>query len=72
MKKEKKVELHEQSIEELKKMLMDTQKELASARLDHSRGKIKNVRTLRSLRTVIARVKTVLRGKELASYGKNA
>ncbi len=71
MKTNKKKELHSQTLEELKKLLSDSRKELLSTRLDHTRGKVKNVRVLRSLRKTIAQVSTVLRGKEL-THGKNS
>lgn len=72
MKTDKKKELHSQTIDDLKKLISDTRKELISMKLDHARGKIKNTSMLRTLRKTIAQASTVLRGKELESYGKNA
>jgi large subunit ribosomal protein L29 len=72
MKTNKKIDLHEQSSEELQKMLKDARGELFTTRLDHVRGKVKNVRSIRALRKTIAQVSSVIRGKELAAYGKSA
>jgi ribosomal protein L29 len=66
MKTNEKKELHHKSIEELKKMLLDNEKELLTARLDHTRGKLKNVSSMTMLRRNIAQILTILRGKELS------
>jgi ribosomal protein L29 len=70
MKTNEKKELHHKSNEELQKMLIDNEKELFNSRLDHTRGKLKNVRSITMLRRNIAQIATILRGKEL-SHGKN-
>lgn len=64
-------ELHHKTVTELQKMLYDTRYELNTARLDHTRGKLKNVRNLRTLRKNIAQIATILNGKELLN-DKNA
>lgn len=66
MKTNEKKELHHKTEKELQNMLADTRKELASARLAHTRGKLKNVTSLALMRRTIAQIQTVLRGKELA------
>lgn len=70
--KKNKVDLHAQSVEELKKTLAEKRKELLTSRLDHVRGKLKNGSSLSNIRRHIAQVATVIREKELKSYGKNA
>ncbi len=67
MKTNEKKDLHKKSIEELGKTLGDNRRELSESRLSHSRGKLKNPRTIRSLRKNIAQIASVLRGKELAN-----
>ena len=67
MKTNEKKDLHKKSVEELEKILGDNRRELTESRLSHSRGKLKNPRTIRSLRKTIAQIASVLRGKELAN-----
>ena len=67
MKTNEKKDLHKKSVEELGKILGDNRRELTESRLSHSRGKLKNPRTIRSLRKTIAQIASVLRGKELAN-----
>ena len=67
MKTNEKKDLHKKSVEELGKILGDNRRELTESRLAHSRGKLKNPRTIRSLRKNIAQIASVLRGKELAN-----
>jgi ribosomal protein L29 len=67
MKTNDKKDLHKKSVEELGKILGDNRRELTESRLSHSRGKLKNPRTIRSLRKTIAQIASVLRGKELAN-----
>ncbi len=67
MKTNDKKDLHKKSVEELEKILGDNRRELTESRLSHSRGKLKNPRTIRSLRKTIAQIASVLRGKELAN-----
>jgi len=67
MKTNEKKDLHKKSVEELGKILGDNRRELTESRLSHSRGKLKNPRTIRSLRKNIAQIASVLRGKELAN-----
>jgi ribosomal protein L29 len=70
MKTNEKKDLHQKTIIELEKMLNDMRIELINARLEHSRGKLKNPRLITILRRNIACVSTVLHGKELA-HDKN-
>lgn len=65
MKTNERKELHHKTSEELQKMLMDARKELVTARLSHTRGKLKNPRSLMMIRRNIAQVLSVLRRKEL-------
>jgi large subunit ribosomal protein L29 len=58
-------ELHEKSVDELKKLLQDNRKELLTSRLDLTRGTLKNSSSLTNIRKTIAQVLTVLREKEL-------
>lgn len=54
-------------VEELRKALTDSRKELFTMRMDVSLGKIKNTRTLFWKRKEIAYILTQLRRKELAN-----
>lgn len=60
-------QLHTASVEDLNKQLLELRSKLESMTSDHVMGKLKNGRTLSSLRKDIARVLTVLRAKELLS-----
>lgn len=71
MKTNEKKDLHNKTIADLQKLLNDNRKDLMNTRLDHTRGKLKNVRTISKLRKNIAQIGSILRGKELTN-GKNA
>ncbi len=58
-------ELHDMPVAELEKELSDTKEELFNLRFQHATGQLDNYRRLRYLRRDIARIKTVLRKKEL-------
>jgi large subunit ribosomal protein L29 len=58
-------ELHNQTIEELKVKLAEVIKSFDQARSENAAGKLKNTNSLYQLKKDIARVKTVLRHKEL-------
>lgn len=64
-------DLHNKTEADLQKLLNDNRKELTNTKLEHTRGKLKNVKTLSKLRKNIAQIATILRGKEL-THGKNA
>lgn len=71
MKTNDRKEMHKKSIDDLMKSLTEKQNELSESRLSHTRGKLKNPRTIRALRRDIAQISSILRGKELLN-GKNA
>lgn len=57
--------VHEMTTEELTKKLSDLRKELFNLRLSHSTGQLNNPKALTVCKKDIARVKTVLREREL-------
>ena len=61
----KAIELKEQTKEELETKLLEIKKSLFSLRLQKSTGQLENPLKIRNLRKDIARIKTVLREKEL-------
>lgn len=65
MKIKLKQELHAKTIEELKKTFQEVKKELDALQLEFSQGKLKNISSLFHKRKDMARVQTILRGKEL-------
>lgn len=69
MKVKNKQELRDISVEELKKMVTETEKKLVTARLDHVRGQLKNSSSLSIMRKKIAQLLTVIQWKE--DYAKN-
>lgn len=62
--------LHEKTVAELHKQLNEIQKNLATARLQKSVGKLQKPSEIQVLRNDIARVKTVLRNKEITAAQK--
>ncbi len=58
-------ELRDLSVEELERRLIETKEELFNLRFQNATGQLDNYRRLRELRKDIARVKPVLREKEL-------
>ena len=58
-------ELRELSIDEIEQTLADTGEELFNLRFQHATGQLENYRRLRQLRRDVARIKTVLREREL-------
>lgn len=62
--------LHEKTVAELQKQLAEIQKNLATARLQKSVGKLQKPSEIQVLRNDIARVKTVLRNKEITATQK--
>lgn len=58
--------LADKSVAELNKQLQELQLQVAKARLEKSVGKLENLRLVSSLSDDVARIKTVLREKQLA------
>ncbi|MGH2698762.1 MAG: 50S ribosomal protein L29 [Actinomycetota bacterium] len=63
-------DLRELPVSELTERLEDTREELFNLRFQLATGQLDNYRRVRLLRRDIARVKTVLRERELASEGE--
>lgn len=59
-------DLRKQSVNELKETLAKTQKEFEKFKVDMRTKEVNNVRLGRSLRTRAARIKTIIREKELS------
>ncbi|HZJ50665.1 MAG TPA: 50S ribosomal protein L29 [Actinomycetota bacterium] len=62
-------ELRELSIEEIEQALAETGEELFNLRFQHATGQLENYRRLRQLRRDVARIKTILRERELEDAG---
>lgn len=58
-------ELRELSVDEIREKLEETKEELFNLRFQHATGQLDNYRRLRELRQDVARVKTLLREREL-------
>ena len=65
MKKKEKKELHSKTIKELEKLISKVEKELVLLKTDFGAGKLKDVCQLKKKRQDLARVKTILKSKEL-------
>lgn len=65
MKKLEKVEIRKKTISELNEELADLKEELFKLRFQHATNQLENPQKLVSVRRDIARVKTILRGREL-------
>ncbi len=65
MKIRDKKELHHKTVEELKKNVVEKQKELFDAQIEHTQGRLKNPRSLKSLRITIAQMLTIMREKAM-------
>jgi large subunit ribosomal protein L29 len=65
-------ELRELSIEEIEQALAETGEELFNLRFQHATGQLENYRRLRHLRREVARIKTVLRERELDEIDADA
>ena len=63
--------VRELNIEELQAKLADLKKELFNLRLSHATGQLTNPLALANVKKDIARVKTVLREKELAHLAED-
>lgn len=57
--------LHEMSVEELRSKLAELESELGKSKVENAVGKLKNTASLTILRKEIARIKTIVREKEL-------
>lgn len=57
--------LHDMSVEELRSKLTEIEAELGKSKVEHAVGKLKNPASLTVLRKEIARIKTIVREKEL-------
>jgi large subunit ribosomal protein L29 len=60
-------DLRDKSTEELNRLIGDFQKDLINFRLKLVTGTVENVRVARAARRDIARIKTILRQRELAA-----
>lgn len=65
MKRKQIQELHQKETGELRKLLSQAQDELVKLRMDLEAKKIKDVHVLAKKRDEIARIKTILKEKEL-------
>lgn len=65
MKKDKIKDLHLKTLEELKKLVEKTGGELAKLRIDKGAGKLKDNQLVNKTRHDLARLKTILKAKEL-------
>jgi large subunit ribosomal protein L29 len=62
-------ELREKTDEELRQLALDRTDDLMHFRLQMATGVVENVRRARSARREIARIKTILREREMAQTG---
>ncbi len=69
MKSKDRKELHQKTVDELVNMLMGAKEDLWKRNLDKAQKKLKNTAELFHVRKKVARLKTILREKELS---KNA
>lgn len=67
MKKNQLSDLHQQSIEQLTKLLAETQLSLAKARLELKAGKLTNVSSVKIMSDQVARIKTIISEQELVA-----
>ena len=65
MKKKELEELRTKTIEELKKLIRKTQEELVRLKIEKKAGKLKDVHQPRKKSDDLARLKTILKEKEL-------
>lgn len=67
MAKQKKINWHEQTVEELSKALTETEASLLEAQVKRHSNQLTDTRMVGKLTDTVARIKTVIREKELAS-----
>ena len=60
-------ELHELTVDELNTKLKELKEELFNLRFRHAIGQLENPASLKNVKKDIAKVKTILREKELAA-----
>ena len=60
-------ELHELTVDELNTKLKDLKEELFNLRFRHAIGQLENSASLKTCKKDIAKVKTILRARELAA-----
>ena len=65
MKKKDIQALHDHSVEKLRELLIKAQAELVKLEADLGAGRVKNVHQVKTKRHDLARIKTILREKEL-------
>jgi len=66
MYKKKELEkIREQTAKELQDLVIQLHKEMFEVRMQHSLGKLKDVRTMKKKRRQIAQIKTILKEKEI-------
>ncbi len=65
MKKKELKELHQKSQQDLQGLMKKTQEELVKLKMDRKAGRLKNVRLPENKRHDLARIKTILKEKEL-------
>jgi ribosomal protein L29 len=65
MKKKALLSLHKETTEALKKMAHKVEKEIVETRLKMKSGKLKNVHETKNKRHLLARLRTIIREKEL-------
>jgi large subunit ribosomal protein L29 len=63
-------ELRDLSVEELEARLVETKEELFNLRFQNATGQLDNYKRLGILRREVARLKTMLRERELAEGGR--
>ena len=66
MAKLKVAEIRDLSVEEINQRLAETKEELFNLRFQNATGQLDNYKRLRELKRDVARIKTVLRARELA------
>ncbi len=65
MKRDKIRDLHLKTVGELKKLVKKTDEDLARLRIDKGAGKLKDAQQVGKTRHDLARIKTILKAKEL-------
>lgn len=61
----KAIELKEMSLDEISRKELDLTQELFNLRFQHGTGQLENTSKLKSIKREIARVKTIIRQKEI-------
>jgi len=72
MKKKQKKELFSKTIPELSLLLKETREKLFSFKMDHTRKKLKNTRSIFMTRKEVARILTILKEKEFQKEKEEA